>query len=101
VCLAVDEGAQDGVSGRDHTLGPGLDGVHAAVGPVGDVGEGVGVGGEAGGGCHHVGDGLGLDLDQATAAEAVLGAVVEQDVGERLGGSGVADVGPDGEVWAG
>ena len=60
--------------------------VGVAAGPGGDVAEGVGVAGEAVAAADEVGDGLGFDLaDGAVEAVAAVG-LVEQDVGEFVGG---------------
>ena len=98
--LGVGEDASGGLQdalpgGGDDVLGLLAAGVG---GPGGDVGEGVGVGGQAVAGGDQVGDAFGLDLGDAAADERLVavGGVVQQDVselvGEGLDGLGVVDV---------
>ena len=71
------------------------------AGPVGDVAEAVGGGGESGGVADDVGDAFGFDFGLAAAAGGVFGAVVHggvgEFVGEGLGGLGGCEVGGDGD----
>lgn len=67
-------GLEESSRGGDDPVGALADLGGVAAGPVGDIAEAVGAGGETGRLAEDVGDAFGFDLGLATATGGVLGA---------------------------
>lgn len=84
--LAGVEGVEDADGAGSDSLGGGAHGVGVAGCPGGDVAEGVVVAGEAVAAADEVGDGLGFDFADVAVGAVARGGVVQEDVGEFVGG---------------
>ena len=75
------EGVDHGGGGGEDALGGGFGELEVAVGPAGEVGDGVAGGLQVDGAAQQVGDRLGFDLHQLAGRRAVGVAVSKRDVG--------------------